>query len=251
VNLTRLRELLLRLKAGEVETEAVVEEIRRLPFESLPGLATLDSHRELRTGMAEVVFGEGKRAEDIATILSRLSENGEGALATRVDADKAQLVLQKVARAEYHHRARVLLVKPATPKKPAGRGAIAIVCAGTSDLPVADEASLTLEFLGHRAQTVTDVGIAGLQRILSVTEELRSAEVVIVIAGMEGALPAVVSSLVHRPIIAVPTSVGYGVGVGGFVAMQTMLSSCSPGVTVVNIDNGFGAAVAAARINHG
>ena len=179
----------------------------------------------------------------------RLARSGSGALATRVDADKAARVAEEVPVVEYRERSRLLVIAPTHPRRPAVRGRVAVVSAGTSDEPVADEAAMTTQFLGHPVQRFTDVGVAGLQRVVGVAEELRTASVVIVLAGMEGALPSVVSALVNRPIIAVPTSVGYGVGLGGFVAMLSMLASCSPGVSVVNIDNGFGAAVAAARIN--
>jgi pyridinium-3,5-biscarboxylic acid mononucleotide synthase len=245
----RLEELLQRVKSGDLPVTDAVERLRTLPFETLDGMATVDHHRELRSGVPEVVFGEGKNAAQIAALVASLAADGGGALATRVDADKAQVVLARVPEARYHELSRTVVVPPAGEAPERGRGVIAVVAAGTSDLPVAEEAAVVAEFLGNRVERITDVGVAGLQRVLVQAERLRQVEVVVVIAGMEGALPSVVAGLVDRPIIAVPTSVGYGVGLGGFAAMLGMLSSCSPGVTVVNIDNGFGAAVAASLIN--
>jgi NCAIR mutase (PurE)-related protein len=208
--------------------------------------AVVDHHRAARTGIPEVVLGEWKTADQIAEILATLAGGGDGALATRVDAEKAATVVPRVAGAVYVEVARVIRVAPASP--PAARGHVAIVAAGTSDLPVVEEAAVTAEFLGARATRITDVGVAGIHRLLARLDEIANADVVIVVAGMEGALPSVVAGLIDRPLVAVPTSVGYGVGHGGLSALATMLSSCAPGVTVVNIDNGFGAAVAAVRI---
>jgi pyridinium-3,5-biscarboxylic acid mononucleotide synthase len=250
VDRTHLQELLARVQAGELALDDAVDELRRLPFEALDHLATVDHHRPLRAGVPEVVLGEWKSAEQIATILAALAKDGSGALATRVDADKAAEILARIPGAVHHALARAVVVPGDDAGRcDAGRGTIAVVAAGTSDLPVAEEAAVTAEFLGHQVDRITDVGVAGLQRLVAQAERLRAAEVAIVVAGMEGALPSVVAGLIDRPLIAVPTSVGYGVGLGGYVAMLGMLSSCSPGVTVVNIDNGFGAAVAAALIN--
>jgi NCAIR mutase (PurE)-related protein len=220
-----------------------------MPFEALDGVAAVDHHRELRSAIPEVVLGESKTAEHIAKIMASLAAGGSGALATRVDSDKAAVVQKELPEARYDSVSRVLVIEPPQRKEPVGHGEIFVVSAGTSDLPVAEEAAQTVEFLGHRVRRINDVGVAGLHRVVSVTEELRSAAVVVAVAGMEGALPGVIAGLIPAPIIAVPTSIGYGVGVGGFVAMMSMLASCSPGVSVVNIDNGFGAAVAATRIN--
>jgi NCAIR mutase (PurE)-related protein len=192
-----------------------------------------------------VVLAEWKTAEQVAAILLGLAAGGRGALATRVSPDKADAVRAQVPAAEHVAVARALVIPPATPRPRIG--VVAVVCAGTSDLPVAEEAAVTAEFLGAAVRRVTDVGVAGLHRLLARLPEIRSADAVVVIAGMEGALPSVVAGLCDLPLVAVPTSVGYGVGAGGLVAMATMLSSCAPGVTVVNIDNGFGAAVAAVR----
>jgi NCAIR mutase (PurE)-related protein len=243
----RLRDLLARVRAGEVAIETAVEELRRMPFDRLGEIATLDHHRELRSGVPEVVYGESKTAQQIAAVMRRMAESSGGrALATRVAEEKANHVLASLPGARYVAAAQAVVLGGTAATADARE--VAVVSAGTSDRPVAEEAAVTLEFLGLQARRFVDVGIAGLPRVVSVAEELRASDVVIAVAGMEGALPSVVASLVDRPVIAVPTSVGYGVGLGGFVAMLTMLASCSPGVTVVNIDNGFGAAVAAARM---
>lgn len=244
-----IRRLLAEVKAGELDLDQALERLRRLPFEQVGAAARIDHHRALRSGSPEVVLGEFKTAEQIASILVSLAGGGAGALATRVDAAKAAAVLAAVPGARYHADARLVVVDGAARRSGRGLGVIAVVSAGTSDMPVAEEAALTAEFLGHRVARVSDVGVAGLHRVWSASEALRGCAVAVVVAGMEGALPSVVAGLIDRPIVAVPTSVGYGVGVGGFAAMLSMLSSCAPGVTVVNIDNGFGAAVAAARIN--
>jgi len=244
-----VRRLLEEVRAGTLSPAQAAERLRILPYEAVGEAARVDHHRELRSGIPEVVLGEFKTAEQISDILEALARGGSGALATRVDAEKARAVRARVARALYHEVARMLVVEPDRPRGGRGRGTIAVVAAGTSDLPVAEEAALTAEFLGHPVARLTDVGVAGLHRVLAASEKLRACEVAVVVAGMEGALPSVVAGLIDRPIVAVPTSVGYGVGLGGFAAMLAMLASCSPGVAVVNIDNGFGAAVAAARIN--
>ena len=239
-------ELLRRVKAGRVDLDGAAEELAALPFEAVGGVAVVDHHRAVRTGIPEVVYGESKTAAQIADILRALARRGHGALATRVDAGKAAEVVERVRHAEYLELPR--LVRVPARRATAAVGTIAVVCAGTSDLPVAEEAAITAEFLGVRVVRIADVGVAGLHRLLARVGELRAVDVVVVVAGMEGALPSVVAGLIDRPLIAVPTSVGYGVGAGGQVALGTMLSSCAAGVTVVNIDNGFGAAVAAARI---
>ncbi len=246
----RVEQLLARVASGEVSPADAVELLRHLPFETLGDLAVVDHHRQLRSGTPEVVLGEWKTPAQIAEIMRALARGGDGALATRVDPEKGAAVLALLDEdATYSPGARAVQIAPRVERPDAGRGVVAVVSAGTSDQPVAEEAAATLAFLGHRVDRVSDVGVAGLQRIVAQVERLRRAEVAIVIAGMEGALPTVVAGLVDRPVIAVPTSVGYGVGLGGYVAMLGMLASCAPGVTVVNIDNGFGAAVAAAAIN--
>jgi NCAIR mutase (PurE)-related protein len=240
--------MLDEVRSGGLTVEAAVEALRTLPFDALGDVARVDHHRELRSGAPEVVFGETKSAAEIARIMAALASGGGGALATRVSADKAAAVREALPAAEYHEVASALVIAPARPRA-VGRGPVCVVAAGTSDRPVAEEAAVTLEFLGQAVVRLTDVGVAGLQRIISVSEELRRASVCVVVAGMEGALPGVVAGMVPCPVVAVPTSVGYGVGLGGFVAMLSMLATCSPGVVVVNIDNGFGAGMAAARMN--
>ncbi len=241
--------LLLQSVADGTTTIADAQvRLRELPFEKLGDIAHVDHHRELRAGVPEVVFGQSKSAAQIIALMRALAKNGAGALATRVEAERGAAVAAAVEGAEYIAMARAVVVQPKR-RRPAGRGPIAIVSAGTSDEPVAAEAAVTLEFLGNEVDRIRDVGVAGVHRVLDKTDRLRAAEVCIVVAGMEGALPSVVAGLVDRPIIAVPTSIGYGVSLGGFVAMLGMLSSCAAGVTVVNIDNGFGAAVAASLIN--
>jgi pyridinium-3,5-biscarboxylic acid mononucleotide synthase len=248
----RLLELLARVSRGELTAAAAADHLRELPFEELPagaGDAVIDHHRSLRTGIPEVVLGEWKTASQIASILRSLARHGAGALATRVSPDKAVAVVAALPDAEYAEVARVLRVPPA--ERPTSRGTVAVVCAGTSDLPVAEEAAVTVEFLGCAVTRIVDVGVAGLHRLFARLADIRAADAVIVVAGMEGALPSVIAGLIDRPLIAVPTSVGYGVGAGGLVALASMLSSCAAGVVTVNIDNGFGAAVAAARIARG
>jgi NCAIR mutase (PurE)-related protein len=207
----------------------------------------LDHHRAARTGVPEVVLGEWKTAAQIAAALTGLvaRADGAGALATRVAASVAAEVVAQVPGAEYLEVARIVRVAGTRVRAVAGK--VAVVAAGTSDLPVVEEAVVTAEFIGVEVERVVDVGVAGVHRLLERIERIRTADAVIVVAGMEGALPSVVAGLIDRPLVAVPTSVGYGVGAGGLVALGTMLSSCAPGVSVVNIDNGFGAAVIAAR----
>lgn len=206
--------------------------------------ATVDLDRLERTGVPEVVFGEGKSAAQIRGIAGELLGAGQDLLVTRLDADKAA---QLADLGEYHPRARVLVKTHAWVDR--GRGEIAVICAGTSDLPVADEAAIVAHALGNRVHRITDVGVAGLHRLLAHQDALRRCHVLIVVAGMEGALPSVVAGLTDRPVIAVPTSVGYGASFGGIAALLGMLTSCGSGVSVVNIDNGFGAAFSASRIN--
>jgi hypothetical protein len=252
VDRSLLLDLLERVRRGELPTAEAVEVLRRLPFAVLGATGTvIDHHRALRTGVPEVVYGAGKTAAQIAGALRELAGEGQGALATRVDAAKAAAVLDALAdlAVEHHALAQLLVIRPAaTAPRPVACGKIAVVCAGTSDLPVAEEAALTAEFLGAEVIRVSDVGVAGLHRLLARLDDLRAAEVVIAVAGMEAALPSVLGGLLEHPMIAVPTSVGYGVATGGLVALGAMLTSCAPGITVVNIDNGFGAAIAAVRI---
>lgn len=217
------------------------------PLEANLGFATVDLDRLGRTGAPEVIYGAGKTPQQILTIAARLLSANGRVLITRVSRPQATALRRKFPIAQHFGLARCVSIirQPA----PTHAGHIAVVCAGTSDLPVADEAAVTATFLGHRVERITDVGVAGLHRILSRVNDLRRANVLIVVAGMEGALPSVVAGLVRRPVIAVPTSVGYGANLGGLAALLGMLNSCGSGVTVVNIDNGFGAGFAAAQIN--
>ena len=216
-------------------------------LDPLAGIAVLDHDRAERTGVPEVVLGEWKTAAQIAALLDGLASRGAGALATRIAPDKAKDVLAALPVATYDEMARVVRIAPNTSRHDGG--VIGVVAAGTSDLPVVEEAAVSAEFFGARTMRITDVGVAGLHRLVARLDDLRRCDVLIVVAGMEGALPSVVAGLVDVPLIAVPTSVGYGISAGGLIAMATMLSSCAPGITVVNIDNGFGAAVAAVRIS--
>ena len=211
------------------------------------GFAQVDTHRALRKGFPEVIFGAGKTPTQVVAISGKLVEREQNVLVTRVTSEHAKALRKKFKHAVHHESARcVTIEKKPLPKR---AGHIAVICAGTSDLPVADEAAVTAEIMGNNVVRITDVGVAGLHRILARMEDLQKANVLIVVAGMEGALPSVVAGLVSKPVIAVPTSVGYGASFGGVAALLGMLNSCGSGVTVVNIDNGFGAGYAASQIN--
>jgi NCAIR mutase (PurE)-related protein len=248
VDPAKIRALLDDVARGAVAVDAAVETLKHLPFRELTGVATVDHHRHLRTGAPEVVFGLGKTGDEIAAIMAELARGGANVLATRVGPDKAERVTARLPAARYHARAGCLTIEP-QPFVDRGRGLVRVVTAGTSDMGVAEEATLTLRLHGQRAEIIHDVGVAGVHRTLARLDELRAAEVLIVVAGMEGALPSLVAGLVDRPVIAVPTSVGYGASLGGIAALLGMLTSCAAGVVVVNIDNGYGAACAAAQIN--
>lgn len=243
----RLRDLLESVAARSVPVDDAVRELRELPFRSL-GFANADTHRHLRTGFAEVVLGEGKTPEQIAAILVELGRGGSTVLATRVSPEAAA-VIQAAVPAARHYPVPRAIVLGAVPPPDRGRGTIAVVSAGTADVPVAEEAALTAEVGGNQVERIFDVGVAGLHRLLARRAEIERAEIVIVVAGMEGALPSVVAGLFARPVIAVPTSVGYGASLGGVAALLSMLNSCAAGVSVVNIDNGFGAGQLAAMLN--
>ena len=244
-----LRELLSRVRAGTLAPDEALSALATLPFADL-GFAKVDHHRALRQGLPEVIFGQGKTAPQIAAIARRMLSAGENVLVTRLEASEAERVLAEVPELDYHPVSRTAsaMVKPAVPR--ADRRPVLVVTAGTSDQPVAEEALETLRVAGVPSERLFDVGVAGLHRLLAQLEVLRSAGVLIVVAGMEGALPSVVGGLVAAPVIAVPTSVGYGAALSGFTALFGMLTSCASGVTVVNIDNGFGAAVAAIRMSN-
>ncbi len=244
----RVRALLAQVAAGELTVDDAEQRLAWNPVEELP-FASVDHHRALRQGFPEVVFGQGKTPEQVVAIAQRIAARGDGFLATRVALEAADALAAALPGIEINPLGRTAYLPPTEPMERKTRGSVLIVTAGTSDLPVAEEAAVTATAYGNPVERLTDVGVAGIHRILSRTDVLRSAAVVIVVAGMEGALPSVVGGLVSVPVIAVPTSVGYGAAFGGIAALLGMLNSCASGVTVVNIDNGFGAAAAASRIN--
>lgn len=247
---TRLKELLENVKSGACGVDQAFAELKDFPAQML-GCAHLDHHRRLRTGRPEVVYGEGKSAVQIIEILKSLQQFSAMVMATRVSQEKATLVCQELPWLRYHEQARMLTasLEESAPAPESGSGLVLVLCAGTSDIPVAEEAVITSRCLGNHTEKLYDVGVAGIHRLLSRRDILDAAAVLVVVAGMEGALPSVIGGLVDKPIIAVPTSVGYGTGFGGIAALLGMLNSCAPGVAVVNIDNGFGAACVAASIN--
>ena len=242
-----VRELLASVKAGDVSIDAALVQLARLPFVDTQS-ARVDTHRALRLGIPEVVFGPGKSPQQIAEVVEALRQARQDVLVTRVAAEVASCVLERQPGGEYDALARILFFGRAEPPN-LGKGSIVVVSAGTADAPVAAEAVQVARRLGNKVECLQDVGVAGLHRLLAAHDLLRSARVLIVVAGMEGALPSVVGGLVDKPVIAVPTSVGYGASLGGVTALLGMLTSCASNVTVVNIDNGFGAAYAATLIN--
>ncbi len=244
----RLRELLEGVRRGAVSTEDALARLRALPFESVGGgIARVDHHRALRCGVPEVIFCPGKRPEDVARIAAEIAGNGSDLLATRADAAAIAAIREALPAAVVHARARCVTLRRDGAPPPAG--IVLVVSAGTSDLPVAEEARVTAEAFGSRVRTLFDVGVAGIHRLLGHRAELDEANAIVVVAGMEGALASVVGGLTSRPVIAVPTSVGYGASFGGLAALLSMLNSCASGVSVVNIDNGFGAGTIAHLIN--
>ncbi|MCD6497554.1 MAG: nickel pincer cofactor biosynthesis protein LarB [Deltaproteobacteria bacterium] len=244
---SRLLDLLQQVQQGTLSPDQAAEHLSDLPYEDL-GYATVDHHRQLRHGFPEVVFGQGKTVDQIVGIVSALRKHGGNILVTRLDEDKAKAVQRQVPDLTWHSMARCLTFEQKE-WQDLGRGPIAVVCAGTSDLPVAKEAERTAHLMGNRVELVADVGVAGIHRLLDKKRLLESSTVLVVVAGMEGALPSVVGGLVSRPIIAVPTSVGYGANLAGVTTLLAMLNSCAAGVSVVNIDNGFGGGYAASLIN--
>jgi NCAIR mutase (PurE)-related protein len=242
----RLKKLLADVRAGSLGVEEALAQLRDLPYEDL-GFARLDSHRSLRKGFPEVVFCPGKTVEQIVEIIGRLKAAEGRVMAARIDREAAEAVRAKFPDAEYHPEARIIVLGGPAPKS--GRGSVLVVSAGTADIPVAEEAAVTAETLGSPVERLFDVGVAGIHRLLDRRHTLFTANVIVAVAGMDGALPSVVTGLVSRPVIAVPTSIGYGASFGGLAALLTMLNSCAPGVSVVNIDNGFGAGYMAHLIN--
>jgi len=246
VNAESIRKLFDQVRRGALTPDEAVERLRHLPFEDL-GFAKIDHHRALRAGMPEVIFGERKTPAQMAQIFARLAKHGDNILATRADERQFSAVKKKVRTAEYRELARAILLQ--RDRTQYGKGIIAVVSAGTSDIPVAEEAVVTAEVMGNKVEHFYDVGVAGIHRLLTHREALTKARVIIVCAGMEGALPSVVGGLVGVPVIAVPTSVGYGASFKGLTALLAMLNSCASNVSVVNIDNGFGAGYVASLIN--
>jgi len=246
LNAESIRRLFEQVRKGELTPDDAVSRLRHLPFEDL-GFAKVDHHRALRAGMPEVILGEGKSPAQMATIFSRLAKRGGNILATRATGKQFAAVKKKIRAAEYRELARAIVLQRDPAKY--GKGMIAVVSAGTSDIPVAEEAVVTAELMGNEVEHFYDVGVAGIHRLLANREALTKARVVIVCAGMEGALPSVVGGLVGVPVLAVPTSIGYGASFKGLAALLGMLNSCASNVSVVNIDNGFGAGYVASLIN--
>lgn len=246
MNADSIRKLFEQVRKGRLSPDEGVERLRHLPFEDL-GFAKVDHHRRLRVGMPEVVFGQGKTPAQMAEIFTRLAKHGGNVLATRASEEQFAAVKKKLRRAEYRELARAIVLQQDIKKY--GKGTVAVVSAGTSDIPVAEEAVVTAEIMGSDVEHLYDVGVAGIHRLLANRASLTRARVVIVCAGMEGALPSVVGGLVGVPVIAVPTSVGYGAAFKGVAALLGMMNSCASNVSVVNIDNGFGAGYVAALIN--
>jgi NCAIR mutase (PurE)-related protein len=244
---SKIRALLERVHQGDLSVDDALSDLRDLPFKEI-GYATVDHHRSLRLGFPEVVLGSCKTPDQIAGILAELGKGGDNVLVTRVSPEKARAVADLCPDVESHPQARGLVLRR-HPVETRGRGPVLVVTAGTGDIPVAEEACLTAELMGNQLERMYDVGVAGIHRVLNQRDRLAKATVVIVVAGMEGALASVVGGLVPRPVIAVPTSVGYGASFSGIAALLGMLNSCAAGVAVVNIDNGFGAAYVASLIN--
>jgi NCAIR mutase (PurE)-related protein len=246
LNETQLRELLAEVRQGQLSIDEAVTRFSRLPFVDLD-FAKVDSHRPLLRGFPEVVYCEGKRTDHIVQIMAELASGPGPVLATRAGPQIYEAVRAVIPQARYNELGRAIVYE----KEPLPRrsGAILVITAGTADLPVAEEAAVTAEVMGNRVERISDVGVSGLHRLLAHMEQITAASVLIVVAGMEGALPSVIGGLVKRPVIAVPTSIGYGASFGGLAALLGMLNSCASGVTVVNIDNGFGAGYAASLIN--
>jgi len=246
LNVERLKELLQQLSEGKTTVEAVLKALKSLPYEDT-GFAKIDHHRALRRGFPEVVLCAGKTSAQVVEIVERMVAAGDNVLATRATVETYEAVKEREPRAEYNADARAItvIVHPMKMR----RNKVVVVCAGTSDIPVAAEAAVTLQMMGNMVEEIRDVGVAGIHRVLDCVETLREASVVVVVAGMEGALASVVGGLVDKPVVAVPTSVGYGASFGGVAPLLTMLNSCVPGVAVVNIDNGFGAGYLASLMN--
>jgi NCAIR mutase (PurE)-related protein len=247
MNIRKLENLLKSVKTGRTSINEAMIKLKSLPFEDL-GYARINHHRSIRKGFPEVIWGEGKSPSQILSIMRQLKRSGQNILITRLDQSNTKAILKVFPKSRYDPVSKVLtyLIHPV---KSEGKGTILVITAGTTDIPVAKEAVITAQFMGNRVETLYDVGVAGIHRLLSERGKMEAARVLIVVAGMEGALPSVVGGLVDRPVIAVPTSVGYGTSFGGITALLAMLNSCASGVAVVNIDNGFGAGYMASLMN--
>ena len=247
MDVRKLEGLLKQVRLGKISNEDAISQLKSLPFEDL-GFARIDHHRSLRKGFPEVIWGEGKTSAQILTIMKQMKRRGQNVLITRLDGKKAKAIQKVFPKSQYYPRSRVFTYLT-HPVKSEGKGTILIITAGTTDIPVAEEAAITAQFMGNRVETLYDVGVSGIHRLLSERTRLEAARILVVVAGMEGALPSVVGGLVDKPVIAVPTSVGYGTSFGGITALLAMLNSCTSGVAVVNIDNGFGAGYMASLMN--
>jgi len=246
MNAEYLKTILEGVAGGVLNPEEAFEKLKSLPYEDL-GFAKVDQHRNIRTGYPEAIYCEGKTPEQVALIINRMAEHNSNILATRASKEVYNHVREIIPDAVYHELARIIVVKREETR--ISEKIIAVITAGTSDIPVAEEAAITAEVIGNKVDRIYDVGVAGIHRLLAQSERIRSANVIIVVAGMEGALASVVGGLVDKPVIAVPTSIGYGASFGGIAALLTMLNSCATGIGVVNIDNGFGAGYLASNIN--
>ncbi len=247
MNIRKLEDLLKNVRSGKTTLDEAKAQLKSLPFEDL-GFSRIDHHRSLRKGFPEVIWGEGKTSGQILSITRQLKTKGQNILITRLEERKARAIQRAFPKSRYYPNSKVLTYLT-HPVISGGKGTILVISAGTTDIPVAEEAAVTAQFMGNRVETLYDVGVAGIHRLLSERQRLEAARVLIVVAGMEGALPSVIGGLVDRPVIAVPTSIGYGTSFGGITALLAMLNSCASGVAVVNIDNGFGAGYMASLIN--
>jgi NCAIR mutase (PurE)-related protein len=249
MNETKLRELLEKIRAGDLSVNMGIEALKKLPFEDL-GWACLDHHRHIREGFPEVVYGPGKTCEQLLGIVSKLISVGGPVLVTRVSEEQSESIVQTIPEIEFHPIPKSLTWSGKISRpRPSNKGTVLVISAGTADLPVAEEACLTLELMGHPFKRIYDVGVAGIHRLLDHLDELRQASVIIAVAGMDGVLPSILGGIVSVPVVAVPSSTGYGANFQGLAPLLTMLNSCATGVAVVNIDNGFGAGAFAAMVN--
>lgn len=247
MDIKKLKKLLDSVSSGQISVDDAVDQLKDLPYQDL-SYARVDHHRSLRNGFPEVIFGQRKSVEQIIGIMETMVSKNDTIMVTRLDREKADVITRRFSNSIYHSPAKIL-VNSSKPVEKTGKGTILIISAGTSDIPVAEEAAITAQTMGNRVETLYDVGVAGIHRLIDYKDRLDNASVLIVVAGMEGALPSVVGGLIDKPIIAVPASTGYGTSFGGLTALFAMLNSCSSGIAVVNIDNGFGAGYMASLIN--